>query len=368
MKTSTLANTSKQFPKIKRQLPFLDLDTVIPTRITDTLYQKIRHLCNTINKVEWSGAIFYEMKGSLSTPSELELIVHDLIPLDKGTTGFTSYEFDERILNYGLEKGYLEKDYKIGHIHSHHSMQTFFSGTDNEEVNENSEFQNPYLSIIVNNKGDYSAKIAFRGQAISKSISYTYLDVDGSTRQKKVEREQEVVITYPCKCIDPICTDEMFIKQLKEICKSKPHSYKSGNNKGYGMNFQTPLFDDEDPYGLDDWNQDDPIDYPDLKSNDIVEDFFPFVLMNGSIGVSHSMTFDRSITLIGQMIKKQEFDIRSYVEQVYNNFPVLVQEFYGEESDEYDTAISLLELLVEQLEQYGNKTSDKIYSEFVKHM
>ena len=50
--------------------------------------------------------------------------------------------------------------WKMGHIHSHHNMSTFFSGTDTDELHENAVNYLYYLSLIVNFSGKYSAKIA----------------------------------------------------------------------------------------------------------------------------------------------------------------------------------------------------------------
>lgn len=60
-----------------------------------------------------------------------------------------------------------------------HSMQTFFSGTDTDEINENSEFHNYYLSLIVNNFMDRVAKIAFRGEIPTQEFNYQARDEDG---------------------------------------------------------------------------------------------------------------------------------------------------------------------------------------------
>ena len=345
----------------KAQLPFVDLPTAIPTQITKKLYDKIRHLCRVIDKVEWSGAIFYEIIGTFHKPDEMSIIVHDLIPLDKGSTSFTSYEFDERIIEYGMEKGYLMNNYKIGHIHSHHSMKTFFSGTDNEEVNENSEFQNPYLSIIVNNKGNYSAKIAFRGTASTDTNSYEYLDTDGKKRRKKIVRDKEVVITYPCKCINPTSGDDEFEKQIKEICKPKKLPIV-GYNPSYKMYYQhqldyNPFRDEDDDFGLD------------LGGDDLEENFLTFALMNGAIGVSHVMEFDRAVQTLSVGVKQQGLKLGSYVEEVYNNFPDLVDEYYGTMGDDKDAYASLLyNNLLDRLEKSSHWVSEELYSLFKEYI
>ncbi len=49
-----------------------------------------------------------------------------------------------------------------GLIHSHNNMGVFFSGTDSDELYSNSVNHNHYLSLIVNNKLEATAKVATR--------------------------------------------------------------------------------------------------------------------------------------------------------------------------------------------------------------
>jgi tetratricopeptide (TPR) repeat protein len=231
-------------------LPFLDLSQVVTVILSDKVWHKIQFLCKNISTVEWSGCIIYNIKGRLDQPEKLDIKVLDLIPLDKGTTGFTSYHFDERVLNFIVENDYLE--YKIGHIHSHHSMKTFFSGTDLEEVNENSEHIKPYLSIIVNNANEFSAKLAFRMKRLS-STAYQYQDVDNKTMTLELPQEDEYVANYNCKVIVPnplYNVDVKFLDQFNDINKPKaiPKSLPKVNHK------EIPFF------GEDNWKANSKLD------------------------------------------------------------------------------------------------------------
>jgi hypothetical protein len=55
-------------------------------------------------------------------------------------------------------------------------MNVFFSGTDMGELNDNSPKHNIYLSLIVNNYLDMTAKLAF----IGKPYSYVCKDDKGT--------------------------------------------------------------------------------------------------------------------------------------------------------------------------------------------
>ena len=76
-----------------------------------------------------------------------------------------------------------EKNWKVGHIHSHHSMSVFFSGTDEAELRENSANHNFYLSIIVNNKHEIIGKVGIKSSnnlpENIEEIGYTALDEEG---------------------------------------------------------------------------------------------------------------------------------------------------------------------------------------------
>ena len=63
-----------------------------------------------------------------------------------------------------------------GLIHSHHNMQTFFSGTDRNTLLKEGTDCNNFLSLIVNNKGIYTAAITRRVElenSVSKKVTTT---------------------------------------------------------------------------------------------------------------------------------------------------------------------------------------------------
>jgi hypothetical protein len=141
--------------------------------------QKVKYLCGKINKEEWSGVLFYSVEGSIRDPANMILTAEDVFLMDKGSSGYTNYSFnDPKLAEYVMSDDY-NMNWKIGHIHSHHSMRVFFSGTDTDEIYDNSEFHNYYLSLIVNNFMDREAKIAFRGTIPDTEFTYQARDEDG---------------------------------------------------------------------------------------------------------------------------------------------------------------------------------------------
>ena len=59
-------------------------------------------------------------------------------------------------------------DCKMGLIHSHNNMKTFFSGTDLHTLNVEGNERNHFVSLIVNNEGNYTA-------GITRKIEFTQL-------------------------------------------------------------------------------------------------------------------------------------------------------------------------------------------------
>jgi len=218
-------STTNSFQKSTLNYKNITLKGEPMVHLSDTVWNKIQFLCKKINQVEWSGCIFYKFlseDATLSDTSTLTIKVMDLIPLDKGSAGFTEYNFDERVLTYMTEMDYF--DLKIGHIHSHHNMKTFFSGTDMSELNDNSEFIKPYLSLIVNNHQEFSCKLGFRVQ--SQPAIYQYQDVNGEWTKmtSKEDADTITVAAYDCKVYPPVVkydVDDKFMSQFEQIMKPK---------------------------------------------------------------------------------------------------------------------------------------------------
>lgn len=123
--------------------------------------------------------LFYSATGSIED-STLALTVVDFFVLDVGDSAYTEYEITPEASTYMIDNNLL--DYKIGLIHSHHQMSTFFSGTDTSTLREKGSNTNIFLSLIVNNSGTYSACITRKieerviGKKIKTFSSFTLND------------------------------------------------------------------------------------------------------------------------------------------------------------------------------------------------
>jgi len=199
----------------------LDSKQTIKTVVPTDIYNKMKYLCQKISAVEWSGVLFYTVEGSIKDPENMVITMKNILPLDKGTSGYTEYVLDDRLTDFLMDNP-DHLGYKIGHIHSHNTMAVFFSGTDMEELTENSESHNYYFSFIVNNKMEMTAKV---GQMVtSENKSYTKaLDDNGEEYVTESLEKSKHVIIYDCKIHNTYAPvqDEIFKANVEEIMKVK---------------------------------------------------------------------------------------------------------------------------------------------------
>lgn len=170
---------------------------------------KIRHLCNRVHDVEWSGTLFYKVEGSLDEGSLIATCM-DIFVMDIGTGGYTEYSEAPDVISYMCEHPeLLEEGVFEGLVHSHNHMATFFSGTDTDTLIEEGTNANHFLSLIVNNAGKYTAGITRKIVDDIKAkvhIIYTkntYYDSFGNNRViladntvSETDKEESKVIEY----------------------------------------------------------------------------------------------------------------------------------------------------------------------------
>lgn len=126
--------------------------------IEDALEKKIRYLCDKIHNIEWSGILFCDHTGSFKE-NNMTIIAKDLILLDIGNGVATSFDCsDPDIISYMADNDLL--DCTLNLIHSHHSMGTSPSGTDMDTLEKEGNDRNVFVSLIVNNSGDYTAMMS----------------------------------------------------------------------------------------------------------------------------------------------------------------------------------------------------------------
>lgn len=143
--------------------------------LTDKVESKIRWWCSRLPDNEWSGVLFYDYKGSLKRKN-LALTAVDFLVLDIGTSGYTEFVEDERIISYACSQGLVNQ--QVALIHSHNRMKAFFSGEDTNTLIKEGSARNHFLSLIVNNKGEYVAAITRKVRVETSKAKITYKTFD----------------------------------------------------------------------------------------------------------------------------------------------------------------------------------------------
>lgn len=200
--------------------------------IEKKLHDKIIYLCSRISQEEWSGVLFYEMKGVFG--GDLELIAKDLLLLDINTASYTEYENDTTDIPAYMFENNLIHTYQ-GHIHSHNVMQTFFSGTDLATLKEEGAKRPHFLSLIVNNANEYTACITAKAEVKEELI---FKDFSGQILNilSPETTEPKISVHYISTEIECESNDELVLLDLriKEINKNKSVTNTTFNKFGYG--------------------------------------------------------------------------------------------------------------------------------------
>ena len=170
---------------------------------------------------EWSGVLLYE-RTSGKDITDFIFKVKAIYPLALGTTAF---------VEGGQGRGEMDimqmyddvpdsMNLRSGFIHTHHNMTTFFSTTDCDELTDNTEGYDCYLSLIVNFSGQYTARLAFVGETEERRVFFK----GTSGQQSFITTPKEKCIYYTDVDIDfevPAFVDKRFGLLLEEEVKKR---------------------------------------------------------------------------------------------------------------------------------------------------
>lgn len=101
--------TKQEIPILRRCINSFKL--TIPIEVE----RKIRHLCNKISQVEWSGTLFYKSTGTYED-NNLEIRCVDIFPMDIGSSTYTEFDMSPDVIAYMTEHPELI-DCQVGLIH-----------------------------------------------------------------------------------------------------------------------------------------------------------------------------------------------------------------------------------------------------------
>lgn len=169
-------------------------------RLTPVFVDKVKSLCNSINTVEWSGILLYNVVDE--TNFIFEAI--DFIPMAKGNSGYTTFAFSGVATKYIMDQDYDLMTIRMGLIHSHHNMATFFSHEDDDELKVNAPNHTYYMSLIVNNRQEYCCALAHMVKAKGVQREVICKDIWGNdTVQHIAYMEEDFIIKYPTNVVVP---------------------------------------------------------------------------------------------------------------------------------------------------------------------
>ena len=105
-----------------------------------------------------------------------------------------------------------------GHCHTHHTMSTFYSKDDTEELLGNCKNFNYYITLIVNFAKDYKCKIAFPTKA-KVNKEYTIKNNEGKLIKAKSSLEEEIILVgdLDIEFENKIETEEWIVKRVAEL-------------------------------------------------------------------------------------------------------------------------------------------------------
>ena len=263
---SSLPNTvvtKKEEPKIPIKL--VENNTIKSPKliIPKEIHQKINLLCNLFTNIEWSGVLFYDYTGEFN--KDMVLTIRDIMPKDLGDAASTSYDVDANIPSFMLKHGLTRC--RMGHIHSHHSMTTFFSSTDTNTLEIEGAESIHFLSLIVNNDNEYSAKITIKTEITdnvhtvilrnenSKSFGNVVFE---SNKKKEIDKIEKSIIVEYCS-VEIVFEDPTILQELKQVATV----LKAEKNR----RFNSPRSNYIPTNNFPDFTIQDNIKYGDVKNN-----------------------------------------------------------------------------------------------------
>lgn len=182
--------------------------------ITPTLKSQIDFLHEMVGTREWSGELITSETGKLTDLDDWTITAESIYLADIGSGAYTGYQVDKGgfkavdiIEMYDAFPGLLEGKQKNHHIHTHHSMGAFMSGTDWDNLTERADVSNYFMMLVVDFKDTYVAKMAFRAKIKGSGTEVISLvnnqDGFGEIFLDSGEREKEVLVVMSCEVVMP---------------------------------------------------------------------------------------------------------------------------------------------------------------------
>jgi len=190
----------------------------------------VNYFLSKFKKVEWSGPAWYSY--TVNKDGNLEDFTLEYFhPLHLGNAASTDWEGKELIKIYkDLTHKYpkIGKTWIQGNIHSHHSMGAFFSGTDEQQLEDGAN-ENIYASLVVSTKigKELAFSISYPDQwGLIRILEIESIEVLSEVVHNKKWEEQAAYITK-LKKEEPVKTYTHWNSQYKQTSMfSEPDLHK----------------------------------------------------------------------------------------------------------------------------------------------
>ena len=194
---------------------------------------KVRTICGCLYKNEWSGVLLYDVD------KENNIIPKDIHVMSYDTSALTSFEYDAESMEVILDA--QDKGWKAGLIHSHNTMAAFMSGTDQAELIKNAQSYENYVSIIINNFGQYVCKRTHKAEPNVKEVVYKLFN---KVFKKEIQTEIMIEDVMVIKNKDVLNPEDY----SKFMSKSSPIGFKNNIKKKKNNIEELPLFSYDNDY------------------------------------------------------------------------------------------------------------------------
>lgn len=168
--TTTKAVENKDLPQLVKGSATYKM--VVPEEVE----RKIRYLLRKFPRTEWSGVLFVTHTGTFEA-GDLAITCKDIYPMDLGNEVYTEFYMSEDVTAYMAENMELF-DCDLALVHSHHNMASNPSGTDLQTLRAEGNERNCFVSLIINNAGNYYAaitrKVKMQSEVTVKNMGSSY--------------------------------------------------------------------------------------------------------------------------------------------------------------------------------------------------
>lgn len=236
----------------KEEIKYIVNDKVksdITMTFTDNVLVAISTACSISSTKEWSAIIFYKVKNLDKGFKSININVFDMLVMDIGTGINTSWEYNDDVNSYMIDKDILGNDVCMGQLHSHVGMEAFFSGEDMATLKQEAIDREHNLSVVVNNRGDVVAKISRKLVRKVKGImeiSYPTFNEKIVSEKVAIDNIDNIIEFYDVKYIKNI--DKSVVDRMKALSlrsrasASNREGFKRDKEKYNVENYQKDLF------------------------------------------------------------------------------------------------------------------------------